>query len=294
MILLDYSQIAIANIFHFQDDLKKGMTDKESAQNIIRHAILSGILYYKNKFSNDYGNMIIACDSKNYWRKDYFPNYKAGRKKTRDKSDLDWKLIFEIISQIREEIKENFPYKVIHVDKVEADDIIAVLSKYTQMDNSDHPLFVQTEPVLIISSDGDFKQLHKYDNIRQWSPIQNKYVTCKDPLEYLNEHIMKGDAGDGIPSILSKDDAFIDENYRQPPLTKKRKEAILSGELTEEMKRNWDRNKQLIDFDMIPNDVINKIVDQYINYSVVNDKMKIYDYFVKNGCRLLLDRIEEF
>ena len=294
MIILDYSQIAIANIFHFKDDLKKGLSDKDTAINIIRHAVLSGILFYKNKFSNDYGELIIACDSKNYWRKDYFPYYKSNRSKKREDSDLDWKLIFNIISQIKNELKENFSYKVIEVDKVEADDIIASLSKYTQTSLSNHVLFVQKEPVLIISSDGDFKQLQKYDNVKQWSPILKKYVDCKNPEEYLKEHIMKGDSGDGIPSILSKDDAFVDETYRQPPLTKKRKELILSGNLSEDIKRNYDRNNRLINFDMIPEDIINKIVEQYETYNVTNDKMKIYDYFVKNGCRLLLDRIEEF
>ena len=297
MIILDYSQVALSNIFQFQSDLKKNGSSPE-AVNIIRHAILTGIKMYKKKYSDQYGELVLACDGKNYWRKDIFPYYKAGRKKTRDASDLDWKLIFDTISQIREDIAAHFPYKVIHIDRAEADDVIATLCKWTQSNGLvDHGIFEDKQPVMIVSSDGDFKQLHKYDNVKQYSPIQKKQVACDDPVAYLAEHIAKA-GDDGIPNCLSKDDVLVTEGVRQTKMTSKRlAEFVEKGRdacLTEEEKRNWDRNRSLIDLTLIPEDIETSIVDAYINNRPKGDKMSIYGYLVKHRCRLLLDDIEEF
>lgn len=297
MIVLDYSQVALSNIFQFQSDLKKTGSSPD-AVNIIRHAILTGLKMYKKKYSAEYGEMVLACDGKNYWRKDIFPHYKAGRKKTRDASDLDWKLIFDTISSIRDDVAENFPYKVIHLDRVEADDIIATLCKWTQSNGMiDQGMFEEKQPVMIVSSDGDFKQLHKYDNVKQYSPIQKKVVQCTNPIDYLAEHIAKA-GDDGIPNCLSKDDVLVTEGVRQTKMTSKRlAEFVEKGRdacQTDEERRNWDRNHALINLDCIPSDIEQSIVDAYINNRPKGDKMSIYSYLVKHRCRLLLDDIEEF
>ena len=297
MIVLDYSQVALSNIFQFQSDLKKN-ADNPEAVNIIRHAILTGLKYYKKKFGAEYGDMVIACDGKQYWRKDIFPYYKAGRSKTRAKSDLDWKLIFDTISSIRNDLEEHFPYKVIHLDHIEADDVIATVCKWTQTNGTvDRGMFDDKEPIMIVSSDGDFKQLHKYDNVKQYSPIQKKMVQCDNPVAYLAEHIAKA-GDDGIPNCLSKDDVLVTEGVRQTKMTSKRlQEFVEKGRdacLNDEERRNWDRNQALIDLSLIPNEIENQIVEAYINSKPSGDKMKIYDYLVKHRCRLLLDEIEEF
>ena len=94
MILLDFSQVSVSNIFAFQTEIVRSLKDNkpEEAVNIIRHAVLSSIKYYKKKYTKEYGQMVIACDGRNYWRKEVFAYYKAGRAKTREKSDLDWEL----------------------------------------------------------------------------------------------------------------------------------------------------------------------------------------------------------
>jgi hypothetical protein len=297
MIILDYSQVALSNIFQFQADLKKNGSSPD-AVNIIRHAVLTGIKFYKKKYGAQYGEMILACDGKQYWRKDIFPYYKAGRKASREKSDLDWNLVFDTISQIREDVATHFPYKVIHIDRAEADDVIATLCKWTQTNGLvDHGLFEEKQPVMIISSDGDFKQLHKYDNVKQWSPIQKKMVECPNPVAYLAEHIAKA-GDDGIPNVLSADDVLVTEGVRQSKMTAQKLAKFISegrdGCENDQQRRNWDRNNQLINLDLIPDEITKMIEDAYIQSKPKGDKMSVYNYLVKHRCRLLLDELEDF
>ena len=97
-------------------------------EGLIRHIVLNSLRSYTKQFKAKYGNMVICCDSKKYWRREVFPFYKSNRKKDRDKSDFDWNLIFETLNKIRDELKQNLPYRVIEVEGAEADDIIAVLA----------------------------------------------------------------------------------------------------------------------------------------------------------------------
>lgn len=297
MIILDYSQVALSNIFQFQSDLKKN-TNNPEAVNIIRHAILTGLKFYKKKYGAEYGELVLACDGKQYWRRDIFPYYKAGRKASREKSDLDWKLVFDTMSTIRDEVADHFPYKVIHIDRAEADDVIATLCKWTQTNGSvDHGMFEEKQKVMIVSSDGDFKQLHKYDNVEQYSPIQKKKVQCDNPIAYLAEHIAKA-GDDGIPNVLSPDDVFVTEGVRQSKMTKAKLERFVTmgrdAAENDEQRRNWDRNNFLINLDNIPRDIEERILDAYINNKPSGDKMSIYNYLIRNKCRLLLDEVEEF
>lgn len=297
MIILDYSQVALANIFQFQKDLRKDVPNPE-AVNIIRHAILTGIKMYKKKYGPKYGDMVIACDGRDYWRKDIFPYYKAGRKASRDKSDMDWKLVFDTITTIRTDLEEHFPYKVIHINRAEADDVIAIMCKWTQTNNLiDRGMFEEKQPVMIISSDGDFKQLHKYDNVKQWSPIQKKIVECPDPKSYLAQHIAKA-GDDGIPNILSADDVLVTEGVRQSKMTAGKLAGFIERGRdaceNDEQRRNWDRNNQLINLDLIPLEIEQSILDIYTGSKPKGDRMSIYSYLIKNRCRLLLGEIEEF
>jgi hypothetical protein len=298
MLLLDYSQVVLSNVYAFKGDLKKTNTNRAHAVDIIRHATLTGIKSFKKKYGRQYGEVVIACDGREYWRKEIFPYYKAGRSKTRAASDMDWGLIFDTMSELREDLRAHFPYKVIHNDRWEGDDVIGVLTKWTQTNNLvDRGMFDEKQPVMIISSDGDFKQLHKYDNVRQWSPIQKKIVVCPDPAAYLREHIAcAGD--DGIPNVLSPDHVFVTEGIRQSKMTASKLERFIrdgrDGCADDTQRRNWDRNNTLINLDLIPEDVANAIVDTYQREHPAGDRMSIYEYLVKHKCRLLLDEIEEF
>ena len=297
MILVDYSQVALATILTFQRELKG--TESE-VKNLIRHVVLSTIKSYKKKYGKEYGQIVIAADGRKYWRKEIFQYYKAGRKKARDASDLDWKLIFDTLSEMRDDLVKYFPYKVIHVDRAEADDIIAVMAKYVQSNELvQEGLMEEPQKVLILSSDKDFKQLQAEWNVKQWSPMQKKYVTASkaEIRDWMIEHIVKGDSGDGVPNIFSKDDVFVVGERQKVVSSKRLAEFIEKGKAAcrnDEEIRNWDRNEKLVNFAHIPEDVENEIVQVYLNSKPNNDKMAIMNYLIEKRCRLLLDELEDF
>jgi 5'-3' exonuclease len=207
VIIVDFSQVMLSNLM-----MQLGNhTNAQLEENMVRHMALNSLRSYKTKFGDEFGEMIIACDNTNYWRKQLFPYYKANRKKAQEKSELDWKSIFECMNKIRAELKEFFPYRVIDIESAEADDVIATLVK-----NAD-----SADKVLILSGDKDFIQLHKYSNIKQYDPVRKKFITHENPDRYLMEHVLKGDSGDGVPNVLSSDNCFV-VGERQKPMTQKK------------------------------------------------------------------------
>ena len=281
MILLDYSQIALSNI----------IVQKLNDENMIRHMILNSIRMYNKRYRKEYGQMVICADGMNTWRREYFPEYKAMRRKGKEQSDVDWTEIFRILHLVKQEIQENLPYKVLHIEGCEADDIIGALTIRTQE-------FGQHEPVIIVSSDKDFIQLQKYNNVKQWSPIQKKAVTDKNPRTYLFNHVMRGDAGDGVPNVLSKDDTFISES-KQTPLRQTRiddwleRSDDLRSAMSDDVYRNYQRNKKLIDLSEIPEDIQQDIINKYDNQKPAM-KMKVLNYLIKKRCNNLIEVVEEF
>ena len=279
MILLDYNAIAIGNFV-----VQKVAVD----ENMIRHMILNSIRMYRQKFSKEYGEMVIVADGMNNWRKDVFPNYKVKRKKNREESTIDWNEAFRIIGMIRDEIRDNFPYKVVHQDGCEADDSIAHIAMSTQE-------FGRYEPVMIISADGDFKQLQVHKNIRQYSPLTKKLVVEKNPKLELANKILKGDSGDGVPNVMSDDNVFL-ESRRQSILSAKKREALLDDPraLGEEVYRNYLRNKKLIDLSETPASVVNNIINTYDSQDPLSNKGKVLNYLIQKRCKLLIESVGEF
>ena len=291
MILIDFTQIAIGSLMVALNRSNQSETD----ENLVRHLVLNNLRYYRSRFIEKYGELIICCDNKHYWRRDYFPNYKANRKRDRAATGLDWNAIFTHLNQIRDEIKENFPYKVVDVHGAEADDIIAILVKKAQDDTNN----------LIVSSDKDFIQLHG-DYVDQYSPVTKKMINGKDPVEYLREHIIRGDRSDGVPNILSADDTFVSEK-RQKPMRKTMIATIMEAmkEYEPELlyrlakcpedtwRRNYRRNETLIDFNKIPNDIQDEILREFENVKV-GSREGLFDYFIKNRLNNLIDNLGEF
>ena len=290
MILIDFTQIAIGSLMVA---INRG--DEEVDDSLVRHLVLNNLRYYRSRFTEKYGELVICCDSKHYWRRDYFPNYKANRKKDRASSGYDWDFIFTTLNGVRDEIKEHFPYKVLEVYGAEADDIIAILIKQVQDDPDD----------IIISSDKDFIQLHGF-HVKQYSPVSKKFVNDTVPHEYLREHIIKGDRSDGVPNVLSPDDTFVAEK-RQKPM---RKTMLMT--LTEAMEKwepkdlfqlakcnrdtwmhNWQRNETLIDLDKIPNDIRDEILREFKD-AQTGDRSKLFNYFVEKKLNNLIQSIGDF
>ena len=281
MIIVDYSGIAISSVIIQKVEIK---------EDLLRHMILNTIRMYNKKFRDEYGQMVIACDSST-WRREYFPNYKFKRREGREESTLDWDELFRIINSVRDELKEHFPYKVVTVDGAEADDIIGTLTLETQE-------FGKHEPVMIVSSDKDFVQLHRFNNVRQYSPILKKFITEKNPRTFLLEHVFKGDSGDGVPNVLSPDNTFVD-GIRQSPVTKKKIQTWIDGidnlesVMDSETYRNYTRNKKLIDLTETPDSVKQKIINNYEEQKVAH-KSRILNYLIKKRCKMLIDCVGDF
>jgi hypothetical protein len=276
MVLIDFTQTIIAGLMA---QLK--MNGGEVSEDMLRHMILNSVRNYQKKYAPDYGEIVLCTDSSHTWRKDFYPMYKANRKKTRDASDLDWKMLFDTLQVVKEEIRDNFPYRYMYVEQCEADDIIAILVKHSR------------EPVMIVSGDKDFQQLHKYDYVKQWSPNLNKLITCDNPDLFLKEHILTGDKSDGIPNILSNDDCFV-EGIRQTPLRKGIKDSYLRMTIEKDDKyyRNYLRNQTLIDLEFIPQNIEDKILDEYSNTAPVRGK--VFDYLRTHRLNELLNHVEDF
>ena len=294
MIIIDFNQTLISSLM-----ANIGSNpNAEINENLVRHMVLSTLLMYKRKFSEEYGNIVIACDDKNYWRKDIYPHYKANRKKTRDKSSFDWKLIFETLNKIRDEVKEFFPYIVIQVPRAEADDIIGSLVYRSQTkDLTTEGLFEEPEKIMIVSGDKDFVQLQKFENVRQYSPMQKRFLSTDNADKFIKEHVMRGDSGDGVPNFLSDDDTFITEGKRQKSIMKKKLEVWLDQEPEEfcdtNMLRNYHRNAQLIDLSYIPEDISLQIEEQY-EAGPQSGREKLFNYFIKKQLKHLMECIKEF
>jgi 5'-3' exonuclease len=279
MIIIDMNQITLASVmmnFHMtkSDELEEDM---------IRHMILNSIRMYRTMFKEEYGEVVLTYDSRHYWRRDIFPQYKQNRKKSRENDSKDWNKIFGLLNDIKSEFKEILPYKYVEVYGAEADDIIGTLCKE-----------YQDQKTMIVSGDKDFIQLQKYKNVKQYSPILKKMVNGHNPNTYIKEHILKGDSSDGVPNVLSPDHTFV-EGLRQRPLSKKKIEAWLNSEtgMSEEVKRNYQRNHKLINLDNTPDDLQKSILDTF-NEAPSGDRSKILTYFIENKLKELTDSIGDF
>lgn len=282
MIIFDFNQVAISSLME-----QIGSSKKSVEENLVRHMILNVIRTYVKKFKATHGpEVVIACDNRNYWRREFFPQYKASRKKSRDASGHDWNSIFECLHKIKEELKEYSPYKVIDVDTAEADDIIAVLAMRQSAQ----------EKVMILSSDKDFAQLQKFANVEQFSPILKKFIKEPLPTVQLKQMIIRGDKGDGIPNIMSPDTVFT-EGGRQKPITEVKIINWLNQKpeefCNEDMLRNYKRNELLIDLTYIPKSLQQNIVTTYENTSA-KTKQIFMNYMIANKLKNLIEVLDEF
>ena len=286
MIIVDINQIMISNLM-----VTLSRDSMDLSEDLVRHMVLNSLRGHNKKFRKEYGEMVIACDSKNVWRREVFPNYKAGRKANRAKSEHDWDAIFSMLHNIKDEIRNFLPYKVIEIETAEADDIIATLVNRLQRRTGPN----HAKKVLILSGDKDFIQLHN-DNVRQYNPVLSKFVgKGETPSIYIKEHILKGDRSDGVPNVLSDDNVFV-EGRRQRPLSKKKIEAWVNEvfmTFTEEEQKNYNRNRKLIDLSCIPPELEAKIMNEFNDVKVAS-RDKILNYFITKKLKTLIEVIDEF
>ena len=159
------------------------------------------------------------------------------------------------------------------------------------------PLLSSHEKILIISSDEDFLQLQKYKNVYQYSPKAKKLIKSTNPEIDLKKKIITGDTGDGIPNMLSQHNSFV-LKIRQKQMTEKRllelaNTEMIAENLQGEQYNYYIRNKTLIDFNYIPEDIRQNIVTTY-NEANTNNRMKLFNYFVEKKLTNLMECIEDF
>lgn len=274
MLLIDAN-----NVFIEEAQKYHAATRQQPSMSEVRHMCTMALVIIMKKF-RQYGEVVLANDSKHYWRRDFFPHYKGNRKKSRDKSTLDWKQLYKHFNAYREELKEHFPLKYIEVDGAEADDVIAVLSLRVAASG---------EKVLIYSSDTDNLQLQNYHHgIDQFSAYKKKLITPVTEKYNLFEHVVKGDSGDGIPNIHMPSDHFMQESpTRQKSITsvavgKWQQFGMLEPEKFCEgaMLDRFNENRTLIDYTMIPDKVRSDIIQAYENTKA--NKMKFFSYLVEH------------
>ena len=281
MILVDLNQVLISNLMA----QIRGKADVKPNKEMIRHMVLNSLRGFNVKFKEEFGDLVLCSDAGDPWRREFFPNYKYSRKQARQDGPFDWDEIFNIITEIKNEVKDNFQYKVMYVENSEADDLIATIIKLQEEDK-----------YLIISGDKDFIQLAHYGNVYQWSPLLKGFIgEQEDPRVFLKTQIIKGDRSDGVPNILSDDDIFL-RDERQRPINKKRLEEWSNVDnipLGSETRKYYDRNKKLIDLSMIPENISESIINRYKNYKV-NDRSQLLQYFIDNKLKALIENINDF
>lgn len=283
MIIMDLSQVMISNLM-----IQLGNhTNADIEEDLLRHMVLNSVRAYNVKFKNEFGEMIIACDAGNNWRRQVFPYYKANRRKNREKSEINWNSVFETLNKVRDELKDYFPYRVLRVDGAEADDIIGTLAQTYGNTN---------EKILILSGDKDFVQLQAYMNVQQFDPVQKKWRKTNDVDKFMKEHIIRGDTGDGVPNFLSADDTFV-VGARQKPISQKKLDQWLDADpkefCDENMLRGYLRNQQLVDLNFIPPDIKKEVLVQY-EQQAGKGRDKLFNYFIERRLKLLLESINEF
>lgn len=310
LLLLDFSGVAHATYHAMGDEFE---TDEEKIK-CWKFIMLNSIK--KNKLKHNPSEFVICADSFS-WRKKIFPFYKGRRAKIKEESKIDYVQFMEKYNEFLEEIDKYFPYKVLKVNGAEADDLIAIISETFKTD---------FDRVIIASNDKDFRQLIR-DNIHLWNLRDEKFIQINDRQEYLVSHILSGDSGDDVPNVRSDDDVFIVDGKRQKPcgpktIVKILQEGIESWFETQwakeiaadeklkgkpnyqnlkskpnQLKRNWKRNKKLIELSRssIPTGLWNVVVEKYnklenkkSNYS------SIVGYLTKKRFRQLINDANMF
>ena len=296
MILRDFGSVIFPAI---HVDLKGGAAP---VKEYIRTLVINTVRSYNARFRSDYGELIICFDSRS-WRQDLFPLYKWVRKQGRDNDDNDWDNIFEYITEIQDDLREHFPFRCVSAYGAEADDSIAYLAS------------VSKEPTLIISNDKDLVTLTRFGNVEQFRPFMKSKAmfTVPDPIRFEFDLICGGDEADGIPSIRCPESWFKtkfianrdDEKIkRAPPVTVKLKnewyEAYQQGGddelrklIGEEMFMRFMMNRQLIQFDRTPSNVIDGI-KKSLDAAEAAPVMKTLAFLGRNKMNLLAKEISTF
>lgn len=199
------------------------------------------------------------CCRDSIWRNQYYDLYKATRD---DKQKQFNKGIFNYTyKSVLPKIQEKYGVQIIEENYLEADDIIAILTNYLLEVVND------MINITIITNDNDYIQLLNNDNLNEnrhliIKNLQNKNIADRigcSPKNYIEIKKILGDKSDNIPSITSKcgektafklatNKSFLDKLFETTPSSKVQ----------------YDLNTLLIDFQNIPKDLKNNVIQRIV------------------------------
>ncbi len=248
--------------FSNKDEYKKHKDNPEYdwSQNKIfiekyKKMYLESIIKLVGKRVYNKSKLIFCLDSpqKSLWRNKLIDNYKGERQDLTLKHN--YRPTFNITYQelIPRLVKEN-EGKIFSVkeEKVEADDIIAILIKYYREIKFRGYFY-------LVSGDEDFLQLG--DNDLYFAAYKKKKVyqlTKKEAKDKLLQKIICGDPSDNIKCIFPKDRKLVPNKLRKEIKESKEKLRKFLKENPESLKK-FNINKQLIDFNMIPKKYVKRV-----------------------------------
>jgi 5'-3' exonuclease len=189
------------------------------------------------------------CKRENIWRTNLFPEYKSGRNRDGFMGKPFFKMVYE-----EELFQKGGANLIISFDTLEADDCIAISTKFIQNAYPEKFIF-------IITSDKDYLQL-SCSNVEIYNLHYKKLIDLKschgDPKLDLFCKIVSGDKSDNISSVLKRCGEKTAVKYYNNPILFENK---LKQENAEE---KYKFNKLLIDFNQIPEQLQDGFVHKYI------------------------------
>lgn len=236
---------------------------------------MNSIEKIRAKYDIPYTNVIFVrdCPRESIWRIKEFPEYKRNRKNTCKFQNRKYNIgnIFRhVYSNLYPKLCDKYGIKVVKVATAEADDVIAVLSKKIHEEDP-------RRLIVIITNDNDFLQLiNSKGKVYIWS-LQNNLLNTKvgdNPYVQLVYKILTGDSSDNIPPCFDRCDP--DLLYRMctdPDVLKHYMERYPV------FYEKFRRNRRLIDFDCIPDDIQETILEECDEFLNSHKKIK---YYVQN------------
>jgi 5'-3' exonuclease len=284
MVLFDLNHVAYRCLFSARKEFA------ELGAPFLKGMMYTHIVHLSRKF--DANEVYLMVDSKDNWRKKIYPEYKEHRKEKREEQeDVDWKLFFNTLNEFVNETKKVFPFYVLQVKYLEADDIAGVISKD-----------FQHKEKIIVTSDGDYVQLLKYKNVKIYDPIKAAFIKNEDPEKYLSVKCLMGDKGDNIPAIKARvgektAEALVENPEKLKELfedatvsyTKQDGSPVTLGQ---EAKEKHRLNIALIDLSKTPDVLVKALKKAIDEYELPNGK-EIFQFLTSNKYRGLLQKMED-
>jgi 5'-3' exonuclease len=210
---------------------------------------MESIIKLIKKKQFDKSTIIFCMDAPRdtLWRNSLSDKYKSDRADMSLKNNFKSVFDYTYSTLIPHIIKSHTNIHKMKVDKMEADDIIATIT-------------IHSDKVIIVSGDNDFLQLGR-EGV-QFINYKSKKFIEHDKLEaakILENKIIIGDKSDNISGIFDKK---ISAAKRKELLADKK---LFDAYLAENpmVKKQYEMNRKMIDFNCIPVRYVNKIMAEY-------------------------------